>query len=174
MMIFRKKINLGGILRIIRKIALIILILGFIVVCLFPLGIGTVTGIITGYREGYRSKHWRDHTDPISSETAEYLCDQFNISKEDHVCKSNEIVYGPEFYPYIIDYFCPNKNECTKEKVVEEKIGIYKYSEAAQDSLMPDESNRYRYDFQTDHMYPLIITFYTNGTIERIQYDFGD
>jgi hypothetical protein len=165
---------MGGNLKIIRKIALIILILGIFIVCLLPFGVGAVTGIITGYREGYRSKHWRDHTKPINSEIANDLCQKLNISKEEHVCKSNEIVYGPEFYPYIIDYFCPKKNECTNEKEVEEKIGLYKYSEDAKDGLMPGESSRNWYDFQTDHMYPLIITFYTNGTIERIQYDFGD
>lgn len=138
------------------------------------LGIGTIYGVVTGLSERSKIINWKDNTTPISPEIVDDLCDKFEISSDEPVCKPNTIVYGPDFYPYIIKSFCPEKDRCVSLAEVEEKIGKYKYSEDAQDALMPNESNRYWYDFQSDHRYPLIISFNKDGTIEQIQYNFGD
>lgn len=151
-----------------------ILFFVFVLFIFVPLGIGTIYGVVTGLSERNRIMNWKDNTAPISSEIVDDLCEKFELSSEVPVCKSNSIVYGPEFYPYIIKSFCPDRDKCLSLVEVEEKIGKYKFSEDAQDALMPDESNRYWFDFQSDHMYPLIISFYHDGTINQIQYDFGD
>lgn len=154
-----------------------ILILAGLIFCgiiTYVVGLGTFTGLYTGIKERNATIHWREKTKPIDEQVITDLCTKFDISKEEHVCKPGEVVYGPEFYPYIVKHFCPSMNECLTVDDVEEMIGKYRYSEAAQNSLMPDESNRYRYDFQTDHMYPLVIAFYKDGEIKRIQYNFGN
>lgn len=156
------------------KTLFLLLLIGLSLLIFVPLGAGAVYGIITGLSEGVQAINWRDYTKPISQETADDLCAKFNIASDEPVCRPNAVVYGPEFYPYIIKAFCPEKDKCVTLAEVEEKIGKYRYSEAAQDALMPNESQRYWYDFQTDHMYPLIIRFFKDGTIKKIQYDFGD
>jgi hypothetical protein len=157
-----------------KLVLLVVIIILCVVLVIAPLGVGMIYGIVTGLSERSEVLNWKNHTKPIDSAIAVDLCVKFNISSEESICKQGAIVYGPEFYPFIIKSFCPEKDKCVSITEVNEKIGEYKYSEDAQDSLMPDESNRYWYDFQSDHMYPLIITYYKNGTIEQIQYDFGN
>ena len=160
-----------------KKWYFVLLIILFLIFALFlfvPLGIGTIYGVVTGLSERNAKMNWRENTAPISPEIASDLCEKFEINSDDQICKPNAIVYGPDFYPYIINSFCPEKDRCVSLAEVEEKIGKYKYSEDAQDALMPNESNRYWYDFQSDHMYPLIISFFKDGTIEEIQYQFGN
>lgn len=74
---------------------------------------------------------WKTITSPLLPDQIMVLCRNFNLSKE-VVCNKKD-VYGPEFYPYIIDAFHPSEFAKSWDTTppatydeVEKKLGQFK------------------------------------------------
>lgn len=117
--------------------------------------------------------NWKDKTTPIDTGTKAYLCLTFALQGE-QLCKSDHTTYGPEFYRFIASSFCPESESCVSVDEVQEKIGEFKYREDLPETLSPGVAGRYWYDFQNDHVFPLVISFNLDWTIRKIQFSFSD
>jgi len=109
----------------------------FCLVCFYTVGI--VTGRISGegifYKsylnqfglDGYISHNGWDSVSlkPMKKETQHDLCLRLNISQDDPLCDPDNLVYDPDFFPYINDDLKPKNQEWATYDEVQQILGPY-------------------------------------------------
>ena len=117
------------------------------------------------YRDDYKL-----HTTPLATSTVEDVCLRFGIKESSEHCQSNAVVYAPDFFDEIKDYFRNLPDHDKTYDVVQDKLGAYlDYCEKPN----PDGHYRCRYDLRGDDVYPVFFYFDKNGTYYRIIANIG-
>ncbi len=97
------------------------------------------------------------YTTPLESETIHDICLKFELN-EDKRCEPGQIVYAPDFFPIVLDYY--SGGEFTREDVVT-KLGRYEY-DCEKPIYVPSLDKTYytcSYDFNGDKVFPIGIFF---------------
>jgi len=93
------------------------------------------------------------YTTPLENETIQDICVKFEID-DDKSCQPGQIVYAPDFFPAILDYF--REGEFTHEDVVS-KLGRYEY-DCEKPIYVPSLDETYyscAYDLNGDKVFPI-------------------
>ncbi len=154
-------------------IVLVIPIAMILIICMFINIVNFIAVNFTPYQE---RGDWRVRTSPLTSEQRDLLCKNFDLN-EDTIC-AREDVYGPDFYPYIINAFHPIEEfspygigpEPATYEEVEEKLGIFKIR-CGDNVPGPDNFQVFdcRYDLRGDGANTLSIFFIAEeNTVMRV------
>lgn len=111
---------------------------------------------------------WRNRTAPLRAEVIRDLCQKFNLSDKEFRCKTDAVVYAPEFFQTIRRDFIHSNGETVTYDYVQEKLGRYQYE--CSPMITERTGAEYficSYDLQGDHVYPIGIFYYSNGYLWR-------
>jgi len=153
-----------------RIILAISIIIAFLIIgsCLIY-GRGIYTGFALMLDDLKDFSNWREKTSPLNGETLSDLCNKFNLPRDDGRCISGAVVYAPEFSKTIIDFFQPETGHTANFDEVEKIIGDYKFDiESLTKVSNGIEYFRVWYDFNGDHVFPIVFYFYSDGNLWKI------
>ena len=122
--------------------------------------------------EQAKREGWREHTTPISFETAEYLCQAFEVPLSDPRCSPTEVVYGPDFYPEVTEWVETVGREYDE---VQEILGRFLVS--CEDRTQLSSGRIYfrcHYDLRGDDVFWIGIYFNDDETVDRISAPLSD
>jgi hypothetical protein len=163
-----------------KKILLIIfivLLIPIVLILTFRLFINAVYFVSVNYFPHPEWDDWKTETSPLTGEQKDILCEKFDLT-ESSIC-IKEDVYGPDFYPYIIDTFHPSEEfrkfgigpEPFTYEEVDEKLGIFKIDCGPNIQGPTNETQLYlcSYDLRGDGKNHLGIYFvFPENTVFRI------
>jgi hypothetical protein len=133
-----------------------IIILGLIVNYVIPIVLRIYTDLSNYSRRVEQSYDYTKITTPLPRNIVEDICIKFEIELDDPRCLEDSVVYGPDFFADIKDYFDELPSELATFEAVEDKLGKYfvRCSE-------PDNEGYYRciYDIRGDGKYPIGVYF---------------
>ena len=114
--------------------------------------------LIRAYGTYSAQKKIRALTTPLSLETTQDLCVKLSLPKTDRRCRADTVVYAPDFYA---DLNRPFKYGESTYQDVQDLFGQYQYECESRERVAADGYSRFRcsYDFQGDHMFPVIFSF---------------
>jgi hypothetical protein len=160
-----------------RFIILFIVVLPLAVILLIRTFINTVNFISVNFLPHPEWEEWKKQTSPLTSEQKNLLCENFALSEESICAREN--VYGPDFYPYIVNALHPieefspygiGPDPATYEEV-EEKLGVFKIEcgpNRPGSALLRSDDYQFfvcRYDLRGDGANILSIFFITEENI---------
>lgn len=118
----------------------------------------------TAYRDDYTN-----FTTPLSKDVVDDICAKLNIEKTSKNCLPGAVVYGPDFFDDIREYFQNISSQPSTDSIVREKLEEY---EVACSSLIKTgngfEYYECDYDLSSDGIYHIVFLFYKDGRIFRI------
>ncbi len=111
-------------------------------------------------------------TSPLEAAVVQDLCQKLALSEDDPLCRPGAVVYAPDFFPAVRASFEPG---VTTYDDVQEKLGSYQYKHGSLVTLA-DGTAYFRcwYDFEGDHVFPVVFIFTDDGILERISATVGD
>jgi len=111
-------------------------------------------------------------TSPLEAAVVQDLCQKLALPEDDPLCLPGAVVYAPDFFPAVKAAFEPG---ITTYDDVQEKLGVYKYR---QDPLViqADGVKYFRcwYDFNGDHVFPIVFSFTDENVLRQIFASAGD
>jgi len=161
-----------------KRIAKVVVILvtiilggGIIYVC----GLTLLTAVVMGYDAYQDATQWREHTTPLDPEVVADICEKFGLPEDDPRCQPGATVYAPEFFRTIGETFQPPDGDWATYSQVEEILGEYKFDEEPI-TILSDGTEYFRcwYDLRGDRVYPIVISFNSDGSIRKIIADVVD
>ncbi|MEW6401949.1 MAG: hypothetical protein AB1649_09125 [Chloroflexota bacterium] len=112
------------------------------------------------YRDNYKL-----HTTPMPQDIARDICEKLEIELTSEHCKPNAVVYAPDFFDELKEYFLNLPEEERTYAIVQSKLGEYlQYCGEPQ----RDGSFDCRYDFIGDGKYSFFFFFDKNNYYYRI------
>ncbi|MBI9049673.1 MAG: hypothetical protein JEZ00_09655 [Anaerolineaceae bacterium] len=118
---------------------------------------------------------WKEPTTPLPVEVIEDICSQFELGENDKRCKSDAIVYAPDFFEPIVDHFKMKDGKWSTYDEVQEKLDKYQVR-IEPPSRRADGSEYYRvwYDLRGDGIYPIVMRFDSEDKLYKISASIGD
>jgi hypothetical protein len=150
-----------------------ILLLGVAVVLLILLGYfylwPTVYRISSGLktyetRVAYRN-NYKLHTTPLPQTVVDDMCFKLNLKATSEHCRSDMVVYAPDFFEEIKAYFNNLPDQSKTYDAVQDKLGTYLVSCETPD---PDGMYVCHYDLKGDGIYPVAFFFDKHNRYYRI------
>lgn len=129
-----------------RKLVFLFIVMLMLVACAAPISIARI-----------RKGDLAQYTTPLDSETIQNICEEFELDEE-IICQPDHIVYAPDFFPVILDYF--REGEFTHEDVIA-KLGRYEYN-CEKPIYVPSLDKRYyscAYDLNGDKVFPINVFY---------------
>lgn len=105
---------------------------------------------------------WHDQTTPLSVETINILCENFNLDDNHSLCNHENPIYGPDYYQVIRETFMPKNGDFASYDEVEERLGEFNYY-CGQVAFLKSRNYSYfrcRYDLRGDREFIIGIYFY--------------
>lgn len=139
------------------------------IICSLLFGTGIFTGIVLSIDTMVEFRTWKEKTTPLDNTVVQNLCAVFELSPYDSVCSLSDAVYGPDFFPIVLETFTPKNGNWATFDEVEEMIGTYKYY--CEELIKTGDGIEFFvcwYDFNGDHMFPISIFYYSDGNIMKI------
>lgn len=147
----------------------IIALAAILLILMYAVGLILLTGFAMGF-DAYRDlTQWRERTSPLDPAVVNDICQKFGLPESDDRCKPGAVVYAPDFFNTIGGTFQPENGEWATYDQVEEKLGEYKYEEEPITKV--SDGTEYFvawYDLRGDRVYPIVIFFYSDGSLMRI------
>jgi len=143
----------------------IILVLAVSAPCLYFLG-----GLVL--REIYYIKDvkgWKENASPISEKVAQDVCQKLEIPANDWRCQNGAVVYAPDFFGEINDWFTPSETNHVTIDNINSVLGEYLYH--TEPLVKQSDGFEYYvvwYDLNTDHMYPIVVFVEKDGDVFRL------
>jgi hypothetical protein len=133
-----------------------------------------VVSIASSFLPNMQRDNWKLRTTPLNPDQLKLLCDNFTFDIASKSLCDGHPVYGPEFYPTIIETFHPQEEyspygvgpDPADFETVEKKLGIFK-TECYYD-LGDESSFRYykcNYDLRGDGQFILGVFYKDEGNI---------
>jgi len=152
-------------------VSLIVILVGVIGYFCFLMG----RVILMGIWDISDTRNWREKTSPLDPAVISDLCTTFSIPEGDPKCKSDSVVYAPEFFGVIRRTFQPDEDDWATYDEVQEKLGKYQFRYEA--PVTTADGFTYFcvwYDLRGDRIFPIVIFFYEDGRLWRLVADVGD
>lgn len=114
--------------------------------------------LIRAYGAYSTQKKIRALTTPLPPATAQELCVKLDLPETDERCRSDAVVYAPDFYA---DLSRPFEYGDSTYQDVQDLFGQYQYECESRERVAADGYPRFRcrYDFHGDRMFPVIFIF---------------
>jgi hypothetical protein len=157
------------------KVTGILLAVVLLPILIYVGGLLITTAVVNGY-DAYRDvTQWRERTTPLESEVAADMCEKFNLPDDDLRCQPKAVVYAPDFFRTIGETFQPANGDWAIYDEVEVLLGAYKFDQEPI-TIQSDGTEYFRcwYDLRGDRVYPIVISFYSDGRLWRIIADVTD
>lgn len=146
-------------------------------IVLFTSGVALFTGGLMFFDGISDYLTWRDHTEPLSQEVIDDLCEKFELDGTDPRCdNSGDDIFGPDFFNDLQQNISSDiNNGWTTYEDMNDKFGMYEFK---REPIVKQEDGkeffRCFYDFTGDKAYPFIVYYYTDGKIMRLIADVVD
>lgn len=114
------------------------------------------------------------YSTPLSSDTVKDICSKLGLSEQDPRCNAESVVYAPEFFDDIKEYFKNMPEEKATQAEVDKTLGLYKMR-CSQPTKLSNGKIYYRclYDLRGDEVSIISVYFHSNGTIDYIMANTG-
>lgn len=145
---------------------LVTFILGCVVLLVLLVGL-PLTQQLRQYKS--EKEDYTRYTTPLTVETVKDICFQLGLTEQDNRCKSEAIVYAPEFFTDIKEYLRNLPKEKATQEETDKILGPY-LLRCSQPSKLSNGKIYYRclYDLRGDEVSIISIYFLQDGTIDYI------
>ena len=150
--------------------SVIVFALLFVIACCGLFG----TGVILMLDDHRIISTAQEKTRPLSTEVTQDLCTKFDIPADDRRCQPKAIVYAYDFFGTIKVALRTTDQRQLAFDQVQEKLGKYQYYREPLTTV--SDGTQYHecwYDFQGDRVYPIAISFFSDGRVWRVFADIG-
>jgi hypothetical protein len=109
-------------------------------------------------------------TTPLPQDVTDDICTKFKLDPIDERCLPESVVYGPDFFEDIKEYFRKLPDQEATLQTAEDRLGTYLVA-----CENPNDEGHYRcqYDLRGDGLYPISIYFTKEGYIYRVMANIG-
>ncbi len=117
------------------------------------------------YREDYKL-----HTTPLPKTVVEDVCLKLSIKNSSENCRSDAVIYAPEFFDEIKSHFNDLPDQSKTYGAVQDKLGVY-LIRCEKPAL--DGNYRCTYDLRGDEIYPFFFYYDKEGFYYQIMANIG-